>query len=972
MTHLDQLGKYRLIERIAVGGMAEIYKATTAGLGGFEKILAIKRLHTRYNQDNALINMLIDEAKIAVQLSHSNIGQIFDLDQLDGTFFICMEYIDGRDLHRVLRRTTDVGKSLPIDIACFIAKQVCSGLDYAHRKVATDGTPLRIIHRDVSPQNILISWEGEVKVVDFGIAKAARRACETESGIIKGKFYYMSPEQARGEQIDHRSDIFSLGVVLYEALTGKLLFGGDGSDDKIILSRVRRAQVTRPSKVRRGIPARLDQVLLRALARDRRQRYQSAAAFGDALSRFLHQHNPEMGEYTLAAFMQQTFGDLKGSSPQANEVPANFLSKVEYQADETSLIYNIDEGATVKPTVSPSPTPNSSDGPQMNAPDPFENDPFFDEGPEPGVAGGEGSEVFELNPDEIELIDEREIEIVDEGGPSAAAAEDIDALEEEVTRIWRADPKGDDVEPGEPVPEDEEEPTRVYRPQAILAASPDADRGPLYGEAAVEEEDLDVDPSEEATVITNLADIAPPSGDYHPAHTPQKPLPMVPSQRAVSGAHVGWTSERSSPVVIGGMFVIVLALGAVIAFGIQLLFTSETPSTSIAAPTEIEIQSPTITAPEVASYSVTSVPTEAQVTLDGVVLGPTPMTLSDLYIDRNYNLRLEADGFRDFDQTITPSASGTHSVAYTMEALDGIAHVTTEPEGAAIFVDGEFLGNSPTMVDGLDTERLYRLSASIPGHIPAQEVIEWPEGSNLALRFHLYLPPTAMVSAVEGQQGLPTNTTTDALALNNGTQTPTTDGLPNTNPPSPDGVDSGQNTTPPVEHVAATTETSDDEEEPTRSTDDDDDRRRDDDDDDDDDRRRDDDDDDDRRRDDDDDDDDDDRRRDDDDDDDRYASRDDDDDDDDRRRDDDDDEEEEEDDSDDVELGRISVLAEPDAQVFIDGDVISTSTPLVDHELPPGTYEVKVYFISLRRFSEERQVRVSAGRTRSVVFRTRE
>ncbi|MCB9542664.1 MAG: serine/threonine protein kinase, partial [Myxococcales bacterium] len=299
----EQFGRYILLERIAIGGMAEIFQAKAPGLGGFEKILAIKRLHPRYSQDADFIEMLIDEARITVELSHSNIGQIFDLGKVDEHYYIAMEYIDGRDLYRVLKRLRDRGERMPIDAAAYVAMEACAGLDYAHRKKDGRGRPLHIVHRDVSPQNVLLSFEGEVKIVDFGIAKAALRAYETEAGIIKGKFYYMSPEQARGEPLDHRTDIFSIGVVLYEMLTGELLYKDD--DELTLLSRVRRADIAPPSTARPEVPPSLERIVMRALARERGDRFPSAQHMQRELARFLRESE--------VAFNKARLGQLMGS-----------------------------------------------------------------------------------------------------------------------------------------------------------------------------------------------------------------------------------------------------------------------------------------------------------------------------------------------------------------------------------------------------------------------------------------------------------------------------------------------------------------------------------------------------------------------------------------------------------------------------------------------------------------------------------
>jgi serine/threonine protein kinase len=236
----QEFGEYTLLRRIAVGGMAEVYVAKTGGVAGFEKLVALKVIHPRLSEDEHFTQMLVEEAKIAVLLTHVNIAQTFDLGKIDDTYFIAMEFIEGADAYRVMRRCTELRKAIPIDVATFIVAEMCSGLDYAHRKRDPDsGQPLDIVHRDISPQNVLISSAGEVKIVDFGIAKAASRSTQTEVGVIKGKYYYMSPEQAWGDPMDHRSDVFSTGVVLYELLTGRMLY--QDADVATLLDTVRKA-----------------------------------------------------------------------------------------------------------------------------------------------------------------------------------------------------------------------------------------------------------------------------------------------------------------------------------------------------------------------------------------------------------------------------------------------------------------------------------------------------------------------------------------------------------------------------------------------------------------------------------------------------------------------------------------------------------------------------------------------------------
>jgi len=235
-----QFGKYYLLEKLAVGGMAEIYKAKTYGAEGFEKLLAIKRILPHAAADKEFINMLIDEAKLSVLLSHANIVQVYDLGKVGEDYFISMEFIHGINLRDVLYRLREKNKRLPIDLSVYAASEICKGLDYAHRKTDSNNQPLGIVHRDISPQNILISYEGEVKIVDFGIAKAAMNISHTMAGILKGKIAYMSPEQAMGKAIDFRTDIFSLGILLYEALTGKKLYTGESQFE--VLKKIRTAR----------------------------------------------------------------------------------------------------------------------------------------------------------------------------------------------------------------------------------------------------------------------------------------------------------------------------------------------------------------------------------------------------------------------------------------------------------------------------------------------------------------------------------------------------------------------------------------------------------------------------------------------------------------------------------------------------------------------------------------------------------
>ncbi len=296
-----------MLDRINIGGMAEVWRGKMFGAGGFERLVAIKRILPNIAEDDEFISMFIDEAKISVQLTHANIAQIYELGQINSSYFISMEYIPGKDMRAIFDRCRKKGEPAPVPLVAYCVSKMCEGLDYAHRKKDGMGREMNIVHRDISPQNVLISYEGEVKVIDFGIAKAAGKATKTQAGILKGKFGYMSPEQIRGLPLDRRSDVFAIGVCLYEMLTGERLFVGDS--DFSVLEKVRKAEVAPPSTYNRRIPDALEKIVLKALARDVDERYQYANELGDDLQRFLLTSDSIFGRKDLMQYMKSTFAE---------------------------------------------------------------------------------------------------------------------------------------------------------------------------------------------------------------------------------------------------------------------------------------------------------------------------------------------------------------------------------------------------------------------------------------------------------------------------------------------------------------------------------------------------------------------------------------------------------------------------------------------------------------------------------------
>jgi len=346
-------GPYTLLRRLAAGGMAEVYLGRTAGAAGFEKLVAIKRIHPRHADDDGFRSMLLEEAKLSVTLSHRNIVQTLDLGCVDGAYVLVMEHVEGYDMHHVLDMLRRAGRSWPLGLAAHVIAEVCRGLDYAHRHRDERGEPTGIVHRDVSPQNVLLSFAGEVKIADFGIAKASSRRSDSESGVIKGKYFYMSPEQAWAEPLDHRSDIFSAGVVLWELLVGERLH--QGSHIQSLLDAVRRADVPAPSSRRNEVPRELDTIVARATAVNPAERYANAGAMADALLEYVAGQPPihasrQIGEMLADMPPPSSPGAMSPAAeiPQTRDRVVTQSAQERRTPSESLLRYDLEEG---RPTV---------------------------------------------------------------------------------------------------------------------------------------------------------------------------------------------------------------------------------------------------------------------------------------------------------------------------------------------------------------------------------------------------------------------------------------------------------------------------------------------------------------------------------------------------------------------------------------------------------------------------------------------
>src|SRR5580704_1579219 len=304
-----KVGRYEVISHLATGGMAQIYLARQSGLGAFERHVVLKTILRERATDERFVTMFLDEAKLAATLNHQNVAQVYEVDQADGAYFMAMEYVHGENARAILEATLRRGWTIPLELAIMIISGAAAGLHHAHERRGKQGQPLNIVHRDISPANIMVGFDGSVKVLDFGIAKAEERATKTVGGMIKGKYGYMSPEQCKGKPIDRRSDIFALGICLYEMTTLRRAF--KGNDDFETMKRIVSGDVMLPSVAVQGYPRELEAIVLTAMANDPNARFQTAQEMIEALDAFAQRTKLVGSNTAMGRFMVQLFGSRK-------------------------------------------------------------------------------------------------------------------------------------------------------------------------------------------------------------------------------------------------------------------------------------------------------------------------------------------------------------------------------------------------------------------------------------------------------------------------------------------------------------------------------------------------------------------------------------------------------------------------------------------------------------------------------------
>ncbi|HEU4726645.1 MAG TPA: serine/threonine-protein kinase [Kofleriaceae bacterium] len=306
------LGKYQLIAEIARGGMGVVYLAMVQGPGGFNKLVVVKELKPELVEEPAFLMMFLDEARLAARLNHPNIVQTNEVGNHGDRYFMAMDYLDGRGLDHVRRRSKTAGFGLSVPMQLRVLCDVLAGLDYAHKLTDFDGTPLHIVHRDVSPQNVFLTFDGQVKLLDFGIAKASDSMHETHAGVVKGKVSYMSPEQGRGQKVDARADVFSVGVLLWEALTGKRM--REGKNDQEKLWALVSEDIPRASSIRPSVPPQLDEICARAMAWNRDERYSTAGAMQRDIERYLTQTGTNVSAREVGACVSELFREDRANT----------------------------------------------------------------------------------------------------------------------------------------------------------------------------------------------------------------------------------------------------------------------------------------------------------------------------------------------------------------------------------------------------------------------------------------------------------------------------------------------------------------------------------------------------------------------------------------------------------------------------------------------------------------------------------
>jgi len=789
LNQITQFGPYKLIERISVGGMAEVYKATEHGVEGFERTVAVKRILPHIAEDDEFITMFKDEAKIAGQLNHGNIAQIYNLGQQGDSFYIALEYVAGKDLRNIFTRCQQQGRPMPIAQACFVVMKVGEGLDYAHNKRDKHGRHLNIVHRDVSPPNVLVSYEGEVKLIDFGVAKAAGRVSRTQAGILKGKFGYMSPEQVRGMPLDRRSDVFSLGVVLYECLVGQRLFQGD--TDFATLEMVRTVDVPVPSSKNPEIPKDLEAIIMKALSGEPETRYQTAMELHDELQAFMFQHGMFYSRKDLAAWMRKQYAreiELEkdknaGKAPPRPAPPAGAAARkptaTGIQPPKTAPP---PAAATKAPAVAKAP-PGSPGPKPATRPAPGAGD-SLEPTEEQLAAARKRSKTMLMSPSSrpttlkpggvttsnpavsaapsvgAPRVDPLKNTIVPGGAPPPAAAPRPAPA--------RTAAKHDDDDGGDLEWDDDELETKLFDEVPGGPAAPAATasvprksnvrpeeagnvpiQGPKAGQIEAEEDEgpatVQLPPNAAAVIIQPLLAAGTSMPGAPVAHVPPHQPPVMPAgrraaQQTMPGPDLDIedteTSKRKPNIVLFAGVGAGIILMAVLAF-MLLRGNGDTPPEPVASNDTAATATPTPAA-DVGGLQIEVSPGDAKVLVDGkeIVGSGSPRLASNLSLGTHKIVVSAGDAYLPFEQDVSVAAGQPMSVPVKLRVRDVTVTATTEPAEATLKLVED--GNAPAVVgkggDSFKVQRKpgaqYKLIAELAGHDPTEIPLMFTGGPN--------------------------------------------------------------------------------------------------------------------------------------------------------------------------------------------------------------------------------------------------
>jgi eukaryotic-like serine/threonine-protein kinase len=731
---LPRLGRYQVLNKLAQGGMAEIFLAKALGVMGFERLVAIKLIHSQLTRDSEFVKMFIDEARIAMHLQHRNIVQVFDLDKAGDTYFIAMEYVHGVNLYDVYEKIAARGRWFDLPLALYIVAEVSKGLHFAHTRLGPDGRPLGIVHRDISPQNVLLSFEGEVKITDFGIAKAAERLHVTTPGIVKGKYAYMAPEILREKKVDGRADVFAAGVLLYELLVGENPYAGATPVQTI--ENVMHKVVPAPSQRGAYVSSELDQITLMALAKDPDERYANAAEFAEALTDHglnltSARRDIASGDSTISALLQELFPEKAKRAPLTaapGSVNLPLVAKVQNPGEDTFPEEKM--SAAIDPSMTPAGGMDSRAGDgevdstllNLNGrrpassqaqPRPQKRYNSYDEPATAELRSTDNTDPVKLDYEPATDRNLRALGRSATGEPVIVAPEedfesgDPTVLNSNMTPS-EPSPPAKKAGPGANVPASSPRPSPQHLPMPIVQSAPSAPAQPHQPphaphpptHAPSAPEPFQQSKSGPQLVVPVLPPVGPNlEGVLNRPPTAGAPQPGAPAEAD--------SMSKSKSMLLGGIAFVAAALVVLIIIAAIQRFSG---------PTLIPIR-------------ISSTPPGAQALVDGQDIGeptPTEILLKD---GETHVLELRMPGHKSFKKDVLPLKGVTSQVDAVLEPITGSIAVKVDPPDAVLSVNGVSKGPAPAKIENLLVGQDVVLKFERQGYVAKQETVSLTEAS---------------------------------------------------------------------------------------------------------------------------------------------------------------------------------------------------------------------------------------------------